>query len=202
MPVHQEVSFAPLHDDQRFVEPSLELILATDQLVHVDLLLGRDDLIDGDDLVDDLEPQPVLLLQEVLHGHDLARTGLLDLRTDDIYVRDDAHELLLVVDHGQIPEAVPEQDTGRILRGHGRDGAERPPLHDGADLRIGLVDVPQKLLGRDESQEIPLLGYGETVEVRVDDLLPDLLDRHIRTDRVDVPDHVLSDCGFWHHSSE
>ncbi len=200
--VHQEEPLAPLHDDQGLVEPPLQLVLAADELVHVDLLLGRDDLIDGDVLVDHLEPEAVLLLQEVLDGHDLPRTGLLDLGADDVDVGYDAHQLLVVVHHGKVPETVPEQDAGGIVRGHGRDGAQGSPLHDRADLGVGLVYVPQELLGGDESQEISFLGYRESVEVGVDDLLPHLLDRHVRADRVDVPDHVLSDCGFWHRGGD
>ncbi len=118
MSVHQQVSLAPLDHDERLVEAPLQLVLTADELIHVDLLLGRDDLVDGDVLVDHLEAEAVLLLQEVLHGHDLARTGLLDLGADDVDVGDDAHELLLFVHHGQVPESVPEQDAGRVVGGH------------------------------------------------------------------------------------
>lgn len=198
--IHQEVAVPPLDDDERLVQAPLELVLAADELVHVDLLLGGDDPVYLDVPVHDLEPQAVLLLQEVLDGHDLPGTGLLDLGPHDVDVGYDAHELLVLVHHGQVPEAVPEEDAGGVVYGHGRDGAEGPPLHDGADLRVGLVDVTEELLRRDEAEQVALLDYREPVEVGGDDLLPHLLHRHVGTHRLDVPDHVLSDRCLWHRT--
>ena len=196
--VHQQVAVPPLYDDQRLVEAPLELVLAADELVHVDLLLSGDDHVDGDLPVDNLHMDAVLLLHEVLDGHHLPGAGLLDLGADDIDVGYDPDQLLVLIHHGKVPETVAEQDAGGVVDAHGRYGAEGAALHDGADLRLRTVYVAEKLLRGDESEEVALLGYGEPVEGGLDDLLPHLLDGHVWSDRVDVADHVLADCRFRH----
>ena len=198
VPVDHQESLVPPDDDDGFVESPLDLVLPADELVHVDLLLSGDHLGDGDLAVVDPERYVVLLLHEALDVHDLPGTGLLDLRADDVDVRYDADELLVLVHHRQVAETVPEKDAGGVVDGHRGDGAQGTAAHDGAELRLGQIGETQQLLGGDVAQQVSVLDHGESVEVGRQQFVYDFLHRHVGGDVLDVADHVLSDRCVWH----
>ena len=200
--VHHQVTLASLDHDDGFVQTPLELVLPAHQFVHVHFLLCGDEVCDGHLRVVDPHGDVVLLLHESLDVHHLPGTGFLYLGPYDVDVGDDPYELLVLVHDRKVPETVSEKDAGGILDGHGRDGAESTPAHDGAELGARSIGETQQFLGGDISQKVSVLHYGETVEVGVQEFVDDLVHRHVGGDVLDVADHIFADCCAWHVQGE
>ena len=139
-------------------------------------------------------PDAVLGLHKRFDVGDLLGPRPLDLRTDDVDVRYDPYKLPVVIDHGKVPQSVPEEYAGGVVDGHARIAADGARFHDLTDGLVLPVAVLQQFLGRHETEEVSALGYGEAVEVGVDHLVDDLPDGHVRSDGDHFLDHVLRYC--------
>ncbi len=119
--VGQQPSSRLMDDDERLRQAFFQLVDPAFQLVRKNFSLGRHQVVNVDFASYDGNVDVVERLQRFLELPDLLRVRPLDLGTDDVRVRDDAHEVSLIVHDRQLADAQPENHPGHFVDLHVRD---------------------------------------------------------------------------------